>query len=1067
MKLAIGKATMKPLAIFSIGVGILLACFVLFVRAQDETPLNDVSTDYTAEAPALDAQMAPGLQSDAPAPVTADQTEVVPISAEGVDAGAAVESPVVPAAVAPEGPVVTESAPSAAVPPVAAEVVVPDAAIESPVVPAAVAPEVPVAPESAPSAAVPPVAAEVVVTDAAIESPVVPAAVAPAAVEMPQGSAPVVEKESVFELDRGSQGMLPEGSAVVKDKSAEVAEVEVNPQPKPSFWGRLFGRKKTVDTQVPVTDAPSEPAVADGGLPTEPAVAHTNIAETKTLTPEEVVAAQEEVRRQVKEVEALKFLDLAYQAMGRNDFETALKYFNQAMNAMPSRPHTVETRQKAMQSQAECEYRIALNYSQVGKYQEAQDAIRRALGYYPAHQKAARLSQQIKKDENRASEVAAIPVPPRHAEDHVSRVNQIKSSFDLGRQYYNIGEYEQARREFKNVLVLDEKNADAAAWLNKVFEKMYNLETDQMNRQQLEMMAQVRDAWTPPVKHEVVGRGAQVQETNVTDAGRRRMQEKLTRIVIPELNFEDATIYSVIKFLDQASIAADKDSAPGDKGVNFIIQLKRPDAAGATAPNVIAPTPEGELVSEGATIAMPGALKVPGMHLRSITLIDALKYVTEVTGLKYRVEENAVVITPIDMPYGDLVTRQYKVQPSIAETIMGAAGGSGGGGAALDDNLLSGPSQTVERSDVKKFFVSAGVPFPEGTSIVYKPSLNLLIVKNTADNLETFEHILNFLNVVPPQVEIEARFVEVGQQDMEELGVEWLLTDNWELAENASAGAMAPLASRERIQVNQNTMSKGLRNLAQTASGIATTPGGNMAGILSISSILTNPEMTMILHALEQRSGANLLSAPKVTTKSSQSAEIKVVEILRYPTDFELVTPQASGSTQTGSVESQAFLRPTGFEEKELGVSLQVSPTVGPDGTSIDLVMTPAVTELVEWVNYGYTINYADGRQQDMPMHQPIFKTRQISTGITIWDGQTVVMGGLITEKQSTTLDKIPLLGDIPLLGFLFQSKTSNSKKYNLLIFVTANLVDPAGNKIHKEPIGSAVSAVNVSPTTP
>ncbi len=1014
--------------------------FALFVRAQGEPLLNDISTDYTAEDPAVVAPESP-VATELPPPAAA--AEATPVAAEAAVPGVAVEPPVVPAVVAPESPVAAELPPPAAAAeaaPVAAEVAVPGVAVEPPVAPAVVAPESPVAAELPPPAA----AAEAT-----------PVATVPA---------PVVGKESGFELDRGSIDALPEGSSVVTDKSEKVAKVEASPQPTTSFWSRLFGRKKTVSTQAPVS---SQPGLSPAGKSAGPAAAITNIAETKTLTPEEAVAAQEEVRRQVKEVEALKSLDLAYQAMGRNDFEAALKYFNQAMTAMPARPHTVETRQKAMQSQAECEYRIALNYYQVGKYQEAKDAIRRALGYYPAHQKVARLSQQIKKDEVRVSEIAATPVPPRHAEDHLSRVKQINSAFDLGRQYYNIGEYEQARREFKNVLVLDEKNADAAAWLNKVFEKMYNLETDQMNRQQLEMISQVRDAWTPPVKRDVEGRGAQVQETNITDAGRRRMQEKLTRIVIPELNFEDANIFSVIKFLDQASIAADKDSAPGDKGVNFIIQLKRPDATGVPTPNVVTPLPEGELVNEGATVAMQSNLRVPGMHLRNITLIDALKYVTEVTGLKYRVEENAVVITPIDMPYGDLVTRQYKVQPSIAETIMGAAGGSGGGGAALDDNLLSGPSQAVERSDVKKFFVSAGVPFPEGTSIVYKPSLNLLIVKNTADNLESFEHILNFLNVLPPQVEIEARFVEVAQQDMEELGVEWLLTDNWELAENASAGAMAPLASRERIQVNKNTMSKGLRNLAQTASGIATTPGGNMAGILSISSILTNPEMTMILHALEQRSGANLLSAPKVTTKSSQSAEIKVVEILRYPTDFELVTPQASGSTQTGSVESQAFLRPTGFEEKELGVSLQVSPTVGPDGTSIDLVMTPAVTELVEWVNYGYTINYADGRQQDMPMHQPIFKTRQISTGITIWDGQTVVMGGLITEKQSTTLDKIPLLGDIPLLGFLFQSKTSNSKKYNLLIFVTANLVDPAGNKIHKEPIASAVSTVGVSPATP
>jgi general secretion pathway protein D len=156
-------------------------------------------------------------------------------------------------------------------------------------------------------------------------------------------------------------------------------------------------------------------------------------------------------------------------------------------------------------------------------------------------------------------------------------------------------------------------------------------------------------------------------------------------------------------------------------------------------------------------------------------------------------------------------------------------------------------------------------------------------------------------------------------------------------------------------------------------------------------------------------------------------------------------------------VISKAFVTPAAFQTRDMGVILNVTPTVGPDGFSIDLVMLPQVVELAEWINYGSTlIDPTTGRAELMNMPQPIFRSRNITTSITIWDGQTVVMGGLINEQQTTTLDKIPILGDIPLLGFLFQSKTSSSKKFNLLIFVTANLVDPAGNKINKELIASA-----------
>jgi len=862
------------------------------------------------------------------------------------------------------------------------------------------------------------------------------AAPAPA-VEKTSPPAPAVENDPDFELERGS---------AVAAEEAPVA----GPKAKKSFWGRLFGGEDAAPVaEIGAAVSAPEKVPAAAGL----------TAANKTLTKEELLSAQEEVRRQAKEVEALKSLDMAYQAMSRNEFDAALKYFNQAMNVMPVRPHTVETRQKAMQSQAECEYRIALNYYKDGKNQEAKDAIRRALGYNPAHLKAVRLKEQIGIDEDRSAKIAATPLPPRHSLEHLDRAAQISASIDLGRQYYAIGEYEKARREFRNVLAIDEKNEEAAAHLKRLYDKMYNLETDQMSRQQAEMVSQVRDTWTPPVKREITGPDTRVQDTTVTDKGKRRLLEKLNAIVIPQLEFRMANIADVIKYLDQASIACDKESAPGEKGVNFILRLKNPVVSGATAAAAPSNGLEGDLAGEGGGEAAPGNLPTVTLSLRNIVLMDAIKYITEVTGLKYRIEENVVVITPSDVVYGELVTRTYKVQPSIAETILGAAGSSGGGGDRME---LGGAAATVERGDVRKFFTDAGVPFPEGTSIVYKPSLNLLIVKNTSDNFESFERILATLNVVPVQVEIEARFVEVAQNDLEELGVEWILNDNWEIAENASANA--PLAAAERIQVNKNNFSKGLRNLATGASGITTTSGGNMAGILSISSILTNPEVTMILHALEQRSGANLLSAPKVTTKSGANAEIKVVKELIYPTEFELTQSSVSGSgSGSTAIITPAFVTPASFQTRDTGVILNVTPTVGPDGFSIDLVMLPQVVELSEWINYGSTVVNADGSTQEMNMPQPIFHSRNITTSITIWDGQTVVMGGLITEAQSTTLDKVPFLGDIPLIGYLFQSKTSYSKKFNLLIFVTANLVDPAGNKINKEPIVTGVGTINAT----
>ena len=86
-----------------------------------------------------------------------------------------------------------------------------------------------------------------------------------------------------------------------------------------------------------------------------------------------------------------------------------------------------------------------------------------------------------------------------------------------------------------------------------------------------------------------------------------------------------------------------------------------------------------------------------------------------------------------------------------------------------------------------------------------------------------------------------------------------------------------------------------------------------------------------------------------------------------------------------------------------------------------------------------------------LPNLLPKFTVRQVVTTVNIWDNQTIVLGGLISSSVQSTLDKIPMIGDLPLVGKLFQSQTKTSVKKNLMIFVTATIVDPAGNRVHSD----------------
>ena len=132
------------------------------------------------------------------------------------------------------------------------------------------------------------------------------------------------------------------------------------------------------------------------------------------------------------------------------------------------------------------------------------------------------------------------------------------------------------------------------------------------------------------------------------------------------------------------------------------------------------------------------------------------------------------------------------------------------------------------------------------------------------------------------------------------------------------------------------------------------------------------------------------------------------------------------------------------------GQVLDVIPYVSADGYTIQLHVVPTFTEFL-----GYDTDLAREFQTVVPglpvqrTPLPRFRVRQVATSAIVWDGQTVVLGGLIAENVRKSREKVPVLGDIPLLGRLFRSETSDSTKKNLIIFVTPTIIDPAGNRVH------------------
>ena len=138
-------------------------------------------------------------------------------------------------------------------------------------------------------------------------------------------------------------------------------------------------------------------------------------------------------------------------------------------------------------------------------------------------------------------------------------------------------------------------------------------------------------------------------------------------------------------------------------------------------------------------------------------------------------------------------------------------------------------------------------------------------------------------------------------------------------------------------------------------------------------------------------------------------------------------------------------------QQVEVGPVLDVIPYVLSDGYTLNLTLIPSLTEFNGYDTPPAIPGINNSSVVEVPTILPSFTVRQVITTVNIWDNQTVVLGGLISSQIQNTKDKVPVLGDLPLMGTLFQSQSKVSVKKNLMIFVTATIVDPAGNRVHSD----------------
>ena len=365
------------------------------------------------------------------------------------------------------------------------------------------------------------------------------------------------------------------------------------------------------------------------------------------------------------------------------------------------------------------------------------------------------------------------------------------------------------------------------------------------------------------------------------------------------------------------------------------------------------------------------------------------------------------------------------------------------------------------------------------------------------------ENLVDSTVAVATQVEIQAKFVEITQQNLKELSFDWLLGqanvpgskkvffgggtsgDGNQLSNTnfpfVAPGASSPVGTGPLTAGNRTGSGAG-GAISANAIDALLFPGAAGAtsaapGIMALSGVFTDPQFQVVWRALNQKKGVDLLSAPRVTTKSGVRAQIEVIREFIYPTEFSPPQiPQNVGGGGGGGSLGGSGARvnipitpntPGGWTPRNVGVTLEVEPVIGND--LIDLNLVPQVVEFEGFINYGSPLmsppeasvidtitglfTQANPGSVLTPnvMNQPIFSTRKVTTSVSIWDNSTVVLGGLMREDVQKVEDKVPFLGDIPLMGRLFRSSVDQHLKRNLIIFVTARMINPAGDPVNND----------------
>ncbi len=623
--------------------------------------------------------------------------------------------------------------------------------------------------------------------------------------------------------------------------------------------------------------------------------------------------------------------------------------------------------------------------------------------------------------------------------------------------FYDNNRLHDARSRAEQVFLIDPFNANAIQLMNKIYRKLYSTASARHLSDTAGIVAHADWSWAEPVFSASLSQGP--SESIQKQTSDQEVYARMEKIVFPTISFDDADIMAVVRFLNNRGKTFDPDKV----GVNITTGM------------------DSRTIEQLSRITM---------DFKQIPMSEVLRYICQDTGLKYRVDGDGIFI---GTEVNEMQVRNFQIRGDLISSITedagavtvddegggegGGGGGEGGGGPLTAANLgVSGEADTdflggnsglkakkITEAALKKYFGIRGVTFFEGASVSYDKRSGRLSVKNTPDNLRRLDELIRQLDAIEkPLVMVEIKALEISEVDLQELGFEWSMDAIGKTKSDGSGWSFGMGVSQSDSSNALSVIREGITEVNSTiVSNWNFFPSlfGNVHPFGSDNAL----NISLSINALSQNTRTETLSAPKVMTLNDMTATVKMVKSYYFPTDWDTYDIDDNNGNYTITAPVPDF----DDDGTDIGIIFDVKPKVNADNYTITLELNPSFTAYLGRDEYPLEVKgefraYVNGSWTTTPtsdrfsVWMPMVSRRNVKVTVNVYDGETLVLGGMVDSTTEKRTDKWPILGDLPLVGRLFQSESEDISRNNLLIFVTTRLVGKDGVPIRpSRPVGA------------